>query len=532
MSVNNQSKKTAVNRYIFTAGCVIIYALIVGIIISFADFTAALSGEDAEVFKDTKLVIYEGPSTLKEATEDDLKATSESLRDISLMKSGDTKVSVNGNELFVYETNVNNQHSWNADPALSRTPVTYFDFDGTVEITVEAKGLKELESAVVRPLSYDIKPEIDKEKKTVTFRVSNPDAYTVEFNGSVARAVHIFANEYDESILPENIDTEKVRYIGPGEWNIDTIVLDKGETLVVAGGAVVHGQIVANQVSDITVKGRGIIDGSLHEGWRLTGTTAKVPFTFNDCANVMVDGVISLNSNAWCMQLYNVVKADINNVKIVSARSNGDGISVQSSQHVTVTNSFLRTWDDALVVKNYSDMESKNITFKGIQIWTDLAQSMEVGFETNKGCIEDEMTISKVVFEDITVLHNFHKPVVSIHNGDDAHVTDITFKNIIVEDAKMGLGDGVNNLIEIQILFNSNWSKTKERGTISNVLIDGLTVIDGNDTLPSVIEGFDAEHGVDGVTIKNLNIKGKDIKSLEDGNIKVNDKTAKNVTIE
>ena len=44
----------------------------------------------------------------------------------------------------------------------------------------------------------------------------------------------------------------------------------------------------------------------------------------------------------------------IDGVKIITARPNGDGITVQSSRNVTVSNSFVRTWDDSLVVKNYA----------------------------------------------------------------------------------------------------------------------------------------------------------------------------------
>lgn len=35
-------------------------------------------------------------------------------------------------------------------------------------------------------------------------------------------------------------------YIGPGEWNIESIMLRKGQTLYLAGGSVVHGIANAN----------------------------------------------------------------------------------------------------------------------------------------------------------------------------------------------------------------------------------------------------------------------------------------------
>ena len=232
---------------------------------------------------------------------------------------------------------------------------------------------------------------------------------------------------------------------------------------------------------------------------------------------------------SWGLQAYDVVGGTIDGLKMITARPNGDGLSIQSCKNFNISNCFIRTWDDSLVVKNY-DVSSSKITFKNIQVWTDLAQSMEIGFETNKGK-KDNSTITDITFEDITILHNFHKSVLSIHNGDDAAVSDIIYKNIVVEDAAMGCGDGVNHLMEIQVLYNSGWSSTENRGTISNVTIDGFKVIDGNEALPSVIAGFDAEHGIDGITISGLNIKGKDITSLTDGEITIDENTVKNVEI-
>lgn len=78
---------------------------------------------------------------------------------------------------------------------------------------------------------------------------------------------------------------------------------------------------------------------------------------------------------------------------------------------------------------------------------------------------------------------------------------------------------------------NQNWSSTKERGTISDVTIDGFTVLYGNDSLPSTIEGYDEEHKIENVTISGLKIKGKNITSFEDGEFTVDANTTSNITI-
>lgn len=511
----------------FVIGCVVIYLLIVGIIAVAVKVPAAIKNiADKSAIKNTKLVLYDGPKSLQDATAEDLELMSEDEKDITLKHCVDTKITVNGQDCYVYDTNVNNTHTWLGDylPAQERTPITYFDFDGMVEISVTVPDI-DISSVTIRPLSYNIKPDIDVKNHKVTFRVSKADSYTVEFNNNVRRAVHIFANEIEEN-LPD-FEDEDVLYIGPGEWNIENIMLEDGQTLYISGGAVVHGIVNANFVSNVTVCGRGIIDGSHLEGWK--GRTASIPLKFDGCQYVDVEGIISLNANAWCFQAYDTISADIDNIKIITSRPNGDGISLQSCNNVTVQNSFVRTWDDSLVVKNY-DVNSADITFKNVQVWTDLAQSMEIGYETNKGNKENSI-IKNVTFEDITVLHNFHKPVLSIHNADNAAISDITYKNIVVEEACMGRGDGTKELIDLQIVNSGNWSTTMDRGTISNVTIDGFKVLYGNDELPSIIKGYDSEHKIDGVTIKDLNIKGKAIKSFEDGTFTIDDNSTANLEI-
>ena len=141
----------------------------------------------------SKVVLYEGPKSLRDATEADLENSSEKGRDIALLHCTDTQVTINGADCFVYDTNVNHTRQWvsNYYPPMSRTPVTYFDFEGTVEVQVTVPNV-ELESVKISPLSYEIEPVVDAQAHTVTFRIDTPDAYTLQFNGAPERAVHIF----------------------------------------------------------------------------------------------------------------------------------------------------------------------------------------------------------------------------------------------------------------------------------------------------------------------------------------------------
>ena len=441
----------------------------------------------------TRLTLYEGPKTM---------TTSET-----------ASVSVNGYDLFVYDVMVNHEHIWNANTVPTTTPMTYFDFEGTAVVRVRMPGLEApVESAQVLPLSLGIVPAV--EEGVVRFTITEPGQYTVVFNGSVNKALHLFANP-PETDVPDPADPN-VFWIGPGEWVMDAIALKSNQTLYLSGGAVLHSIISVTEADNVRICGRGILDGSNYPAWNQPGSYARVPIDLNHSKNISVEGIILANSNCWNFNSYSSKNVTADNVKIISGRQNGDGFTLQSCTNHLITNSFARTWDDSLVIKNYSG-STKGITFRNMQVWTDLAQSMEIGYETDKGLTLDP-EISDVLFENITVLYNFHKPVISIHNSDDAWVHDVTYRNILVENALMQGDNGLNKELIEMTLQNSAWSTVKDEfGHTSNITIDGLTVLNTADgKVPrSRFAGQDEEHLISDVTLRNITILGEPIRDLK-----------------
>jgi len=474
-----------------------------------ANAGGAADDPEPAVDTDTILTIYEGPKTM---------ATSEK-----------ASIWVNGLELFVYDVMVNHEHIWNANTVPSDTPMAYFDFEGEVHIEIEMPGLSvPVESAVVMPAYHGITPTV--EDGRVSFTIFEPGFYTVVYNDNVNKATHIFANPL-ETDIPDKDDPD-VFFIEPGHWTKDAILLKSDQTLYISGGAVLNSVIIVENSVNVTIRGRGMVCGADFAGHNQMGSYARVPIDFRAVKNATVEGIILANGNAWNFNSYASENVNISNVKIISARQNGDGFTFQSCKDHTVRDSFARTWDDSLVIKNYAGA-SRNILFENIQIWTDLAQSMEIGYETNKG-LQLNPVIEDITFRNITVLYNNHKPVISIHNSDDATVRNITYQNIVVENAFMRGDNGNNNeLIEFH-MNKSGWSAERiEYGSISDILIDGLTVVrtlDGN--VPrSRILGFSEEHLVENVTIRNVTIMGERITSLEALRMELNEFT-RNIEVE
>ncbi|MCM1556845.1 MAG: discoidin domain-containing protein [Anaeroplasma bactoclasticum] len=438
----------------------------------------------------TKLVTYDGPSALHSYE----------------------GVNVEANEipLFVYETRVNYNRKFSWDVPSTTVPVVIFDFEGRVHIEITIDEVT-INSATVSPKIYGITPEVEENK--ISFDLEYNGNYVVEYNDDYKTAIHIFASEIEKNSITEE-QAEKddsIIYIGPGVYKADAIPVDSNKTIYLAGGAFVYGQIRTEDLENVTIRGRGIISGAIYN--RRSESEYTIPVEIRTTDTVLIEGITFLDPAGWTIALYKSKNIKLENVKIISARQNGDGISVQSCENVEVNGGFVRTWDDSLVVKNSDRGNTKNVKFDGVVVWTDLAQSMEVGYETY-GATMDEIT-----FENITVLHNFHKAAISIHNSDDADITNVTYKNITIEDAQM-LGDNQTDaendfFIDFTIAYSIDWTKSEgDRGTINGVSIENVKIYKIADTIVSRMSGESTASKIQNVTIKGIEIAGKTVNDL------------------
>lgn len=449
----------------------------------------------------TRLVTYDGPSALHSFT--------------------GVKVEVNKTPLFVYETRVNHNRKFSWDVPTATAPVVLFDFEGKVHLEITIDDVI-INSAIVSPRIYGITPTIEENK--ISFDLEYTGNYVVEYNDDSKTAIHIFTSEIEENPITEEQakKDDSIVYIGPGVYKADAIPVESNQTVYLAGGAFVYGQIRTEDLDNVTIRGRGIISGAIYN--RRSESEYTIPVEIRTTNNVLIEGITFLDPAGWTIALYKSKNIKLENIKIISARQNGDGISVQSCENVEVNGGFVRTWDDSLVVKNSDRGSTKNVKFNGVIVWTDLAQSMEVGYETY-GPTMDEIT-----FENITVLHNFHKAAISIHNCDDANITNVTYKNITIEDAQM-LGDnqtdGENDfLIDFTIAYSIDWTKSEgERGTIDGVHIENVKIYKMADTIVSRMSGESATSKIQNVEIKGIEIAGKPVNDLSELNILSNSYT-------
>ena len=479
-------------------------------------------------------------SYFKPPMEDDGKATSE-VRFADYVEGRERYQSIKmylaGEEVPVYKVAINENRVWKAD-AGNRNYAAYasFSLKGKAKVFLKC-AFNPLDDVVIRPLGMNVPYEVDRSRFVISFWIDTPGQYVIETR---YRTLHLFVNALEEESLGGAIVFKKGIHNKDNDSRIDknnVIHVHNGERIYLEDGALIQGRFLANGASDFSISGPGVIDGSIFPRNPEEGT-ATIPLEFNFCSDFSLSDFLIADPAGWAYNLYFCERVKIRNTKTISSRSNGDGISVQSCKDVEADGCFLRTWDDTLVVKNYVDYRNQSegstahISFSNCLLITDLAQSMEVGYETIGEQLED------VSFKNITVLHACHKAVMSIHNGNNAKIKDVTYEGITVEDCATGKGDGNPYLFDFDCSYSPTWSDNHKKtplGEIDGVKVSNVLVLDGIDSPKVKITGSlekrsvypQEAHYVKNVSFKDVSIYGKE---LDESYSSIDKEYAENVT--
>jgi hypothetical protein len=361
-----------------------------------------------------------------------------------------------------------------------------------------------------------------------------------------------------------------VIYFGPGVHCAGLVRVRSGQTVYLAGGAVVYGAILAERERDITVRGRGILDGSGFDRYDLTSLLCLY-----DCTNVRIAGIVVRDSSAWTLVSVGCRDVHIRGVKIIGNwRYNSDGVDFLNCTHCSLEDSFIRAFDDCIDVKGYAnygpfvhrlrlvkDVMDDRFVVDGIEgsfaelqerfgiypcpqdgcrdlavrrcvVWCDWARSLVVGPEL----VADE--VSGILFEDCDLVHATGTAM-CVTNYDRALCRDVVFRDIRVE-----LDDSPQRPVIVRsqnepyeraydgylpTLVNASVqvgyvSFDTSRGSIEDICFENIGVMAPN--MPdSRISGYDAVHPVRGVRIKNVRLNGQRIDDTGAAGIRMNEYT-------
>ncbi|WP_294548008.1 glycosyl hydrolase family 28 protein [uncultured Bacteroides sp.] len=362
-----------------------------------------------------------------------------------------------------------------------------FDFSGTVEVAVTYNRGK-VNTARVRPLSYDITFQI--KNNTVLFSLNRPGNLSVEVNGDIFHNLHLFANQPEENI-PDKNDPNVIFY-GSGIHKVENgeLKVSSGKTVYLAGGSVLMGRVLIENVSDVKLIGRGIIDHSIKKGIWIANSQ-----------NVYVEGIVATQCGTGGSN-----NVTIRNVKSISYYGWGDGMNVLASNNVLFDGVFCRNSDDCTTVYGTRlgfEGGCSNITMQNSTLWADVAHPIFIGIHGNS---KEPEILENLNYINIDILDHQEKQLdyqgcMAINAGDNNLVRKVRFENIRIEDFRQG------QLINLRIFYNEKYCTAPGRG-IEDVLFKNISYT-GKNTELSVIEGYNEERKVKNIRFENLKINGK-----------------------
>ena len=300
---------------------------------------------------------------------------------------------------------------------------SFIHFYSNEEVCLKVHCKRGFKTATVRPVAKKI--DVERKEQELSFVLREPGSYVLELDDEHF-ALHIFFDVPKE--YPDK--SEATYYFGPGVHFPTAITLKSNESIYVDPEATVYAAVFSQNAENIRIYGGGVLNAGCVE--RLfEDCYAAIPISnlrMVNCRNISIEDVILLDSPNWALAFFDCDTVRIDNIKIVGQwRYNSDGIDFANTSNVTLRNSFVRSFDDTIVLKQiYNHSILENITVENCVLWCNWGKTLEIGLETAG---EEYRNIH---FRDCYLIHN-STGAMAISNGNYADIHDVTYENIHVE---------------------------------------------------------------------------------------------------
>ena len=381
------------------------------------------------------------------------------------------------------------------------TSMVHFDFEGEVEVEV-CKNNGIAHTAEIRPQALGVKYNL--EGNRLTFRMTEPQDLSIEFDGDRLRNLHLFTNAPEGEDVP-TADTPGVRYFGEG---IHTPAegergfrIPSNTYVYLAPGAVVKGTLICDHVENVRIGGRGM----------LVTPPRGIQISFSK--GVTVEDIIVVNPRHYTVLGGQSEQITVRNLRSFSYQGWSDGIDIMSCSDVLVEGVFMRNSDDCIAVYGprweYRG-DVRNVEVRNSVLWADIAHPINIGIHGYTG---DGIgnTLEGLTFHNIDILqHDEDDPnyqgCMSICCGDLNLIRNVLFEDIRVEQVQEG------QLFHFEVVYNEKYCTAPGRG-IEDVTLRHIRA----NYIPNhpSIEGYDAEHMIRHIHFEDVVIDGEPFRSLE-----------------
>ncbi|MCZ7645715.1 MAG: glycosyl hydrolase family 28 protein [Planctomycetota bacterium] len=414
------------------------------------------------------------------------------------------KLSVAGQASHVHDAKASTEiksHAWPYSNRFKVVGFSLFELDGTAEVKVEVLGAPP-EHARILPTSLGIVPAL--EGSIITFRLERPVNAILELNRDPFEHLYLFATAPEKE--PVDPRDPNVLYFGPGVHRPGAIQVERdGQTIYLAGGAVVKGDIRASGRKNLRIAGRGILTGDHHEPF------VKInPIKLRGVEGLRIEDLLILDSsNAWNVRLEACRDVKIRGLRILAHEPTTDGVDPISCENVEIEGVFFRNYDDGVVCKAAEGKSCRNVAVRKSTFITDNGTSLKTGF----GEMDAEQ-VSDIVFEDCDVIRPSGHAI-KLSSGGRANVLNVRVENIRIEGFRMRIEgvreEGRQELIGLlsspTYVYRNNFAP----GTIRGIVLRNVAYVSSDPKVVTLLglHGADAAGCVANVLFENVTFDGE-----------------------
>lgn len=294
--------------------------------------------------------------------------------------------------------------------------------------------------------------------------------------------------------------------------------------------------IYAKDAKNISITGKGTIHGNgvafmgkeLHDSYELKPVTTFDPrphvLTLFGVDNLTIRDITIRDGAYWTVHLIGCNGAVIDGINLLNNLKirNGDGIDLDHSKNVRISNCHITSGDDCICLKNRREYEAygscHNITVTNC-VMTSRSCAIKIGSENMD-------SIYNVVFDNCVITRSNRG--LGIQNRDEGTVTDVVFSNIQMDcqlwsDVWWGQAEPIYVTSYPRANGNhkdANWrfpkGETKGRcGEVSRIFFNNITAVSEN----GCFVGGDEKGKVNNIYFNNVRLFNKKVTNYEGGQI-------------
>lgn len=294
--------------------------------------------------------------------------------------------------------------------------------------------------------------------------------------------------------------------------------------------------IYAKNAKNISITGKGTIHGNgvafmgkeLHDSYELKPVTTFDPrphvLTLFGVDNLTIRDITIRDGAYWTVHLIGCNGAVIDGINLLNNLKirNGDGIDLDHSKNVRISNCHITSGDDCICLKNRREYEAygscHDITVTNC-VMTSRSCAIKIGSENMD-------SIYNVVFDNCVITRSNRG--LGIQNRDEGTVTDVVFSNIQMDcqlwsDVWWGQAEPIYVTSYPRANGNhkdANWrfpkGETKGRcGEVSRIFFNNITAVSEN----GCFVGGDEKGKVNNIYFNNVRLFNKKVTNYEGGQI-------------